>query len=203
MNKVLINFAHPAKSHSKINNALRKSAEQLDGVTFNDLYASYPDFMIDIKREQKLCEEHDVIIFQYPLYWYSTPSIMKEWLDLVLEHGWAYGSSGNALENKLFILAITAGGDDSSYKRDGFNYFSIKEITSPYCAMTKLCKMQWMPPFTVLGMHRGLPEEQIILHAEDYRRTIIALRDGALDIEKAKESKYLNSDLDAVIGRFE
>ncbi len=102
MNKVLINFAHPARARSKINNALRAAVENLEDVTFNDLYAAYPDFLIDVKREQRLCENHDVIIFQHPFYWYSTPAIMKEWLDLVLEHGWAYGHEGTALQGKIF-----------------------------------------------------------------------------------------------------
>lgn len=57
MNKVLIIFAHPAKSKSKINMALRKNVEQLENVTVHDLYDCYPDFMIDIKKEQALCEE--------------------------------------------------------------------------------------------------------------------------------------------------
>ena len=54
--KILINFAHPAKSHSNINKALRKAVEELDNVKVNDLDANYPDFMIDIKLEQALCE---------------------------------------------------------------------------------------------------------------------------------------------------
>ena len=86
MRKVLINFAHPARKRSKINSALRAALEGLDDVTINDLYANYPDFLIDVEREQSLCEDHDVIIFQHPFYWYSTPAIMKEWLDLVLQH---------------------------------------------------------------------------------------------------------------------
>lgn len=201
MNKVLINFAHPAKSRSRINNALRAAVEGLENVTFNDLYASYPDFLIDVKREQSFCDTHDVIIFQHPFYWYSTPAIMKEWLDLVLEHGWAYGSQGTALKGKLFLQVITAGGDDSTYRKDGFNAFTIGELTSPYRATAKLCKMNWLPPFTVLGIHRGLPDGNVRAHAEDYRRTVIALRDGTLDIEKAGQGDYLNSDLNSTIRR--
>jgi len=201
MNKVLINFAHPAIARSKINAALRTAVEGLEGVTFNDLYATYPDFLIDVKREQNLCENHDVIIFQHPLYWYSTPAIMKEWLDLVLQHGWAYGSEGMALKGKLFLQAITAGGDDSVYQKDGFVTFTIGEITSPYRATAKLCSMTWLPPFTVLGIHKGLPDEKINAHAEDYRRTVIALRDATLNIEKARMGKYINSDLNSTIRR--
>ena len=73
MSKILINFAHPAQSRSTINKALRSVVEGLQNVTVNDLYANYPDFLIDVDREQKLCEEHDFIIFQHPFYWYSAP----------------------------------------------------------------------------------------------------------------------------------
>lgn len=201
MKKILIYFAHPARSRSKINNALRAAVEGLDNVTIVDLYATYPDFLIDVEREQRLCEEHDIIVFQHPFYWYSTPSIMKEWLDLVLKHGWAYGSQGNALEGKYFMQAITAGGDDSTYQKDGYNEFTIGELTSPYRATAKLCKMNWLPPFTVMGIHRGLPEDKVKVYSEDYRRAIIALRDETMDFKKLEKQEYLNSKLDTCIKR--
>lgn len=201
MKKVLIQFAHPAKARSKLNSALRRAVEDLENVTVNDLYASYPDFLIDTKREQQLCEAHDVIIFQHPFYWYSTPAIIKEWLDLVLEHGWAYGTQGKVLEGKHVLHALTAGGDDSTYRKDGFNEFTIAELISPYQATAKLCNMQWLPPFAVLGIHRGLHAEQVAAHAEDYRRAVIALRDGTLDIEEVQKGLYLNSDLNSTIRR--
>ena len=77
MKKILILFGHPAFKRSTINAALKEAVETLDGVTFHDLYASYPDFLIDVPHEQQLCESHDIIIFQHPFYWYSTPAIMK------------------------------------------------------------------------------------------------------------------------------
>ncbi|MBK1880111.1 NAD(P)H-dependent oxidoreductase [Pelagicoccus mobilis] len=201
MKKILINFAHPARSRSLINNALRSAIEGLENVTLNDLYAHYPDFLIDVKREQALCEEHDVIIFQHPFYWYSTPAIMKEWLDLVLQHGWGFGSHGNALAGKLFLQALTAGGDDSTYQKYGYNEFTISELTSPMRATAKLCKMTWLPPFAVLGIHRGLRQEKVSAYAEDYRQAVIALRDETLDLELVKQSPYLNSNLSTAIRR--
>ena len=68
MKKILINFAHPAKSRSNVNKALRKAVENIEGVTVNDLYTRYPDFMIDVEREKQLCETHDIIIFQIGLF---------------------------------------------------------------------------------------------------------------------------------------
>lgn len=201
MRKILIQLVHPAAARSKINRALRAAIDNLDHVTVNDLYNAYPDFLIDTQKEQQLCESHEVIIFQHPFYWYSTPAIMKEWLDLVLEHGWAYGKEARALKGKIFLQAITAGGDDSTYQKNGYNGYTIQELTSPYHATAKLCKMHWLPPFAVLGIHRGLSEETVQAHAEDYRRTVLALRDNTLDIDRAGQGQYLNSDLDSIISR--
>lgn len=201
MKKILINFVHPAKHKSKLNMTLRHSVEKLEAVTINDLYANYPDFLIDVEAEQKLCEEHDIIIFQFPFYWYSTPSILKEWQDLVLEYGWAYGSKGKALEGKKFMLALTAGIDDDGYSREGCNYYTIEELTSPLKAMSKLCNMTWISPFAVLGIHRGLSQDKIDVYADDYKKVIEALRDELVDYNKAAEYIYINTDLDSIIRR--
>src|SRR5690349_3159009 len=95
--KILILFAHPRLRNSVVQSALIKAVAGLEGVTFRDLYASYPDYMIDVEAEQKALLAHDVIVLQHPFYWYSSPAIIKEWQDLVLENGWAYGPGGTAL----------------------------------------------------------------------------------------------------------
>ena len=92
--RVLILFAHPAPERSEVNAPLFEASRGREGVTLVDLYAEYPDYRIDIDREQQRLVDHDVVVFMFPLYWYSTPAILKEWQDLVLEHGWAYGSTG-------------------------------------------------------------------------------------------------------------
>jgi glutathione-regulated potassium-efflux system ancillary protein KefG len=195
MNKILILFGHPAFRRSTMNATLRRAVENIAGVTFHDLYSNYPDFLIDVPREQQLCEGHDVIVFQHPFYWYSTPAILKEWFDLVLEHAWAYGSNGNALAGKITFQVLTAGGDQTSYRADGLNRCTIKQLTAPFQATANLCQMDWLPPFAVLGIHRGLPENERARHAEAYRQTIIALRDNRLDLEKARRGELLNQDL--------
>lgn len=202
MKKILINFAHPARSHSKINNALRAAVQDIEGVTFNDLYAQYPDFMIDVEREQALCEAHDVIIFQHPLYWYSTPAIMKEWMDLVLEHGWAYGSGRKALEGKVFLQALSGGGEADTYQREGSNGYTIEELTSPIQATAKLCGLRWIPPFVVLGVHRGLPHKEVVSHSENYRNVVIALREDVLDLDTVKDFPFVNCKLNTMLKGF-
>ena len=199
MKNILILFGHPAFRRSTINAALREAVETLDGVTFHDLYASYPDFLIDVQSEQRLCETHDIIVFQHPFYWYSTPSIVKEWFDLVLEHDWAYGSAGTALAGKLTFQALTAGGAAEDYRGGGLNRYTIRELTRPYQATANLCGMDWLPPFAVLGIHQGLPQKERVRHAEDYCRTLIALRDDRVDLERARAADLLNQDLKGII----
>lgn len=112
--KILVLFAHPAYRRSRSNRALRAAVEALDGVTFHDLYETYPDFAVDVDREQALLAEHDVIVCLHPFFWYSAPALVKEWLDLVLEHGWAYGHEGRQLEGKRWLQAVTVGGRQAS-----------------------------------------------------------------------------------------
>ncbi|WP_143354670.1 NAD(P)H-dependent oxidoreductase [Escherichia coli] len=95
--KVLLLYAHPESQDSVANRVLLKPATQLSNVTVHDLYAHYPDFFIDIPREQALLREHEVIVFQHPLYTYSCPALLKEWLDRVLSRGFASGPGGNQL----------------------------------------------------------------------------------------------------------
>lgn len=109
-NKILVIFAHPALQKSKINIELSRTIKNIEGVTFRDLYDRYPDFLIDVHEEQQLLLEHDIVILQHPLYWYSCPAILKEWIDLVLEYGFAYGHNGTALTGKSMMTAITTGG---------------------------------------------------------------------------------------------
>lgn len=92
--KVLLLYAHPESQDSVANRVLLKPAQQLSNVTVHDLYAHYPDFFIDIPREQELLRQHDVIVFQHPLYTYSCPALLKEWLDRVLSRGFSSGPGG-------------------------------------------------------------------------------------------------------------
>ena len=101
--EILILFAHPALQNSRVQIKAAEAVKSLEGVTFHDLYEEYPDLGIDHKREQALLLRHDIYIFHHPFYWYSTPAILKEWQDLVLTHGWAYGRKGTALRGRRML----------------------------------------------------------------------------------------------------
>src|ERR1700740_2681197 len=150
--RLLILFAHPALHKSRVNHLLLSSVQSLAGVTVNDLYESYPRFHIDVAREQALLLEHDVIIFQHPFYWYSSPAILKQWQDLVLEYGFAYGKNGTRLHGKLFLTAISTGGPSSAYHHSGYKYSTSRDVLPPSEQTARLGGMTYLPPFVVPGV---------------------------------------------------
>lgn len=157
--EVLILFAHPALEKSRVNRILIQGLDQIKHIRFHDLYQTYPDLDIEVKREQELLEAHDVILFMHPFYWYSTPAILKEWQDLVLLHDWAYGSKGNALKGKKMGNVITTGGPQQAYHHEDSNRFTIRQLLTPIEQTARLCKMEYLPPFTIHGTHRISTEE--------------------------------------------
>lgn len=189
--KILILFGHPAFQNSHINKGMIKNIEELEYVTFHDLYEAYPELDIDIDREQELLEEHDCIVFQHPMYWYSTPAIFKEWQDLVLEHGWAYGSKGKALSGKLFFNAVSTGAAKASFQPNEFQDHTVQEFLLPMTQMAKLCQMVPLPPFVIHGTHI-VSEERIQKAQDDYRKLLEFIASQNFDIDEAKKTEYLN-----------
>jgi glutathione-regulated potassium-efflux system ancillary protein KefG len=175
--KILVLFAHPRKSASVVQQAMLESIRGLDDVTVHDLYAAYPDFLIDVRAEQELLLAHDIIVLQHPFYWYSSPAIIKEWLDLVLENGWAYGSGGTQLTGKFLMTAISTGGAKEAYSSTGHNRFEIGEMLSPFNQTAYLCGMGWLKPF-IIHSGRNLDPAALSGRAEAYRELLVDLRDG-------------------------
>ncbi|ASJ76006.1 NAD(P)H-dependent oxidoreductase [Granulosicoccus antarcticus] len=191
MTRVLILTAHPNPGYSRINQRLSAMATSLSGVTVVDLYALYPSFKIDVGLEQQRLKEHDVIVFQFPVYWYSTPALLKEWQDLVLEYGFAYGDGGSYLANKLCLLAITAGGAELAYCADGANRFPIRTLLSPLEQMAGLCQMKFLPPLVLFSSHVAAKDARAEQHVAKYKQVLEALRDDQLDLPKVFEQNLL------------
>jgi len=194
MNKILILFAHPAIHKSRVNAKMIEVVSGLNSVTVNNLYQEYPDFFINIKKEQQLLVQHEIVIWHHPLYWHSAPSIIKEWFDLVLQHNFAYGKNGNALRGKKAISVITTGGSKEAYSKKGHNKYTIPQFLLGIKQSAILCKMSYLPPYVVHGTHL-LEESDISKIARDYEQAIIALRDNELDMIELGKCTYLNDYL--------
>jgi glutathione-regulated potassium-efflux system ancillary protein KefG len=143
----LLVLAHPALHRSRANAALLDAARARPDITLHDLYEEYADYLIDVEAEQQRLLDHRLIILQFPMYWYSTPPLLKEWLDMVWLHGFAYGSQGTRLRGKTMLATITAGGDAAAYRPGGMNRFTMTEFLRPLEATAHLCGLTWAEPF--------------------------------------------------------
>jgi glutathione-regulated potassium-efflux system ancillary protein KefG len=184
-------LAHPLLERSRVHAELVSRAKTVQGVTVNDLYERYPDFDIDVDREKRLLLEHDVIVWQHPFYWYSAPPLLKQWQDLVLEHGWAYGKKGQALAGKKVFNALSSGGSMEAYQANGYNKFGVHDYLRPFERTAELCRMTYWPPFWVHGVHR-LEIAQIRLYAEQYKNLLIALAKDIFSPEEIRQQIILN-----------
>jgi glutathione-regulated potassium-efflux system ancillary protein KefG len=199
MRRVLVLFAHPVLERSRVNRRLLDGIRELEGVTIRDLYEEYPTLSIDVQREQADLLAHDVIVFQHPFYWYSVPAILKEWQDLVLEHGWAYGHGGTKLRGKITLNAITTGGPASSYHHDGYNRFTLRELLSPWDQTAHLCGMRFLAPFAVHGALRLVADSDVAANRDRYVVLLEALRDDRIDLDAAARAQNLAVELDQVL----
>jgi glutathione-regulated potassium-efflux system ancillary protein KefG len=191
MKKILILFAHPAFEKSRAHKVLIKHLNQLEGVTFNDLYENYPEFDIDVEREQELLLTHDIIVWQHPLYWYSGPALLKQWMDLVLLHGWAYGKDGHALDGKRIFNAFSSGGGKNAYASSGVQGCTISEVLMSFQKTAELCRMIYLPPFWIPGTHR-MESSQLNEYGKQYRQLLVALRDDQYRPEEIRPVICLN-----------
>ncbi|MBL7805602.1 MAG: NAD(P)H-dependent oxidoreductase [Saprospiraceae bacterium] len=194
LRKVLVLFFHPRFEDSIVNKSLVKEIQNLPGTTFHDVYERYPDFDIDIRFEQSLLLQHDIIVWHHPFYWYSCPPLMKQWIDLVLEYGWAYGKNGRQLQGKYVFNCLTAGGSQEVYREGGRNRFTVNEFLRPFEQTAYLCQMHYLPPFVV--HHANLATRpECLRFATAYKELLSGLVDGSLDLTQIAPSEYLNAHL--------
>jgi glutathione-regulated potassium-efflux system ancillary protein KefG len=172
--QVLIVLAHPQLEQSKANRVMIDSVRDLSHVTVHDLYREYPDFKIDVKKEQALLAQADAVVLQFPFYWYSAPSLLKEWKDVVLTFGFAFGKGGDKLKNKKILIALTTGGPEEAYQPGADNSHSVEEFLRPFQQTAKFCQMSYQTPFVIHAVPRK-SNEDIEKDAKAYRLMIEAL----------------------------
>lgn len=193
--RVLILFAHPSQHRSEVNRPMLEATREDGNCTVVDLYAEYPDYCIDIEREQARLRAHDVIVFMFPLYWYSTPAILKEWQDLVLEYGFAYGHDGRELHGKRLLCALTAGGIEDAYRESGFNHYSIRELLRPIEQTAALCGMVYLPPYALFGARTALEDGRVGEHIAGWKRVLECLRNERIDLDLVAGAERLSECL--------
>ncbi len=178
--KILFIVAHPHLEKSRANRAVVEAVTGLGGTSIHRIYDHYPYFHIDVEFEQKRLLEHDLIVIQHPFYWYSTPALLKLWLDEVLRSGFAYGLGGDKLKDKRFLLSLTVDEPETSYRAESENRFSIDTLLTPWKQTVGLCGMKWHKPLIAFDA-LAMPQESLRAHGVKVRETLSAyLQKGVL-----------------------
>ena len=171
---ILFQFTHPYPHRSRVNRVLLDAVRDLPNVLVNDLYALYPKLHVDVEREQALLRESDAVVFQHPFYWYSAPALLKEWIDVVLEQGFAYGPGGTDLHGKIWLHSVTTGMGEDAYGPQGLNQATMAELLKPFERTARFCGMAWMEPVIFHGAHET-NAERIAAHGQTLRQRLEAL----------------------------
>lgn len=144
MKKILVISGHTDLKNSVANKHILNTLSQLlpeaEIVHLDELY---PDFQIDVPTEQRRLVEADIIVLQFPVFWYSAPSILERWMEETFQHGFSHGSTGDKLKGKKLVLSFTTGAPESMYSRDGAMGYTVEELFSCFKAACRLCQMDF------------------------------------------------------------
>ncbi|MCE7043176.1 NAD(P)H-dependent oxidoreductase [Dyadobacter sp. CY312] len=161
--KTLVIITHPNIEESVVNRRwLEELTKYPDKYVIHQLHKVYSDEKINVKAEQGLVEQYDKIVFQFPVFWYSCPSLLKKWIDEVLISGWAYGSkSGYKVAGKKIALAVSAGLEEYEYGPEEQYKYTMEELLRPFELTFEYVKADYKPFFAFYGIDQNASKEWI------------------------------------------
>ncbi len=171
MKKIVMILAHTNLEMSIANKVIAEEVNKQDGVEVRDIAKLYPDFNINVEAEQKVLLNADRIIFQYPIYWYNMPPILKQWFDQVLTYGFAYGEGTYNLEDKEMMVSVTTGGSEEGYAGGILE----SKILFPLEATASFCKMKYLNHKVLHGMMAmpGVDTSPLVSSAQEHAKRVI------------------------------
>ena len=179
MGKTLIVSGHTDLGDSVVNKRILKYFEnEAENTEIVRLDSLYPDFKIDVEAEQGRLIGADTIVLQFPLFWYSLPSILERWMEETFVHGFSHGSTGDKLKGKRLIASVTAGAPEEMYSKTGAMGHDIEEFMIPVQAACNLCGMKFDGIVFTGGVSYALRnepgmKEELVKKAEDHAERLI------------------------------
>ena len=137
-------------------------------------------FAPDIKAELDKLDWCDVLIFQFPLWWFGLPAILKGWVDRVFAMGRIYGGSqwydNGVFKGKKAMLSLTTGGPESTYSETGLNG-NIQIILFPINhGIFRFVGFDVLPPFIAWSTSR-IGNERRQAYLEEYKQQLLAINE--------------------------
>ena len=137
-----------------------------------------------VAAEQALLAAHDLVVLQFPVYWYSCPALLRAWADAVYAFGWAYGvesarpgEPGRALAGKRMALAVTVGDEAANYAPDRPVGYTLDQVLAPFYATARYLELRCEPrAFALYGCDGELSDAALTASAAEYLAWLRALR---------------------------
>ena len=171
MKNILVVSGHTDLNDSVTNKLILETLQkQLPSAEFDFLDSLYPDFKIDVKAEQEKLIKADIIVLQFPVFWYSYPSLMHKWMEDVFVFGFSHGT-GKALKDKTLVASLTSGAPEEIYQKN----YTMEDLLAPLKQTAALCGMKWAGYVYTGGVSyalRSVPEkrreieEKAVAHAQ-------------------------------------
>ncbi|MBE8724823.1 NAD(P)H-dependent oxidoreductase [Flavobacterium hungaricum] len=181
----LLILGHPNINDSIANKAIIEEIQRKNSdIEIRNLAELYPDFKINASEEQNCLLLHEIVILQYPLYWYNMPAILKQWFDVVFTHQFAYGSKGDKLKGKKLLASVTVGSLEKEYKPFGKHNFRIAEFFKNIEQTAYFAQMNFLDPMLFHGTSAvdGFTEDEIKERAKIYANRLLIF------VEKVSQS---------------
>lgn len=168
--KTIIIFGHPNLAKSRINKVVLeqikqdyKGASEAD-LKIHDVGALYGNKKFNeafgLEKDRAMIENYERVIFQFPVFWYGVPPVLKQYIDELLAYDWAYGAR-QALKDKEFAVIATYGGPIDAYTHNGHNKRTAEETLQSLWQLANFAGMKWIAPFGIHGAARGVSDEAI------------------------------------------
>ncbi len=176
---VLIISGHPDLSKSVVNRLILDEVRKaLPEAEIRDLGKLYPDYKIDVAAEQAALLKADLIVWQFPYYWYHMPALMKKWLDDVFLHGFSHGRTAK-LAGKKLLVSFTTGAPDAAYTGAEGSVGNISAFVTTFEGIARLCRLDYRGAMWLTGVSyasrsdsTAIAEQQA--KAENYAGRLIA-----------------------------
>lgn len=178
MAKILVISDHQDLKQSHSNRLILDDLERHFGaqIEVRRLSELYPDFHIDVAAEQSALLKAELVLLQYPTYWFNMPARLQKWFADVLTYGFAYGSGGDRLHGKKLLASTSTGAPAPVY--DGKTFPPIRELAKPLVATAGYVGMSWQGIEVLYGavyrpdVHSDGDLQQIQRRAQEYARQL-------------------------------
>lgn len=147
--KTLVLVSHPEYDNSMTEAFLKQCQSDIENVDWVVLDNIQTEFTFDKEQEQQRLTQYDRILFQFPMYWYSAPALMKKYEDDVFTKNFIAYEQEGALKGKEMGIIITLGDPIKDYQVGGREGFSISELLKPYQAIAQRGQMKFLKPFVI------------------------------------------------------